>query len=222
MPTVVPVAAFSLTALVAALVSTGVVTGDAKILGVVGARRCDAHWPPDGVVPPGTPLVRGYAHDDVTFAAFLDLLDRDTDVMLCQLDNTDGMSHDYGPDSPEAIATHAEADRRVRTVVADVACALAGADPATYDAVLLDVDNGPGQLVHTGNAEIYGVPFLRVVLDRLQPDGALVVWSAERSDVLATALRDVFGDVEEHDHEVRLQERVEHYWLYAARRPPSA
>lgn len=101
----------------AAGLSTGVVTGDAKILGVVGARRCDAHWPPDGVVPPGTPLVRGYAHDDVTFAAFLDLLDRDTDVMLCQLDNTDGMSHDYGPDSPEAIATHAEADRRVRTLV---------------------------------------------------------------------------------------------------------
>ena len=85
--------------------------------------------------------------------------------------------------------------------------------------VLLDVDNGPDQLVHQANAALYDEPFLRAVLDRLRPGGALVVWSAERSPALVETLRSVFGEVEEQDHDVRLQDRDEHYWLYAARRP---
>jgi spermidine synthase len=113
------------------------------------------------------------------------------------------------------------ADDRVRVVVADIASAVAEAGPASYDVVLLDVDNGPGRLVHTANAEIYCEPFLRSVLDRMSAGGALVVWSAERSHELAESLRAVFGHVEERDHPVRLQERDEHYWLYAARRVAS-
>ena len=44
------------------------------------------------------------------------------------------------------------ADERVVVVDADVAVALAEARPASYDLVLLDVDNGPGYLVHEQNA----------------------------------------------------------------------
>lgn len=92
---------------------TAVVVGDPNILDVVGASRCDAHWPPGGVLPPGTPLVRGYAANAVTFRALLGVLDQGADVVLCQLDNTDGTSHEYGPDSPEAVAAHREADNLV-------------------------------------------------------------------------------------------------------------
>ena len=113
------------------------------------------------------------------------------------------------------------ADERVRVVVADLAQAVVEAGPTTYDAMLLDVDNGPGQLVHQTNATLYDQPFLRAALDRLNPGGALVVWSAERSPILADALRGVFGDVAEHGHDVRLQDRDEHYWLYVARRVAS-
>ena len=109
------------------------------------------------------------------------------------------------------------ADRRARVVVADLVRAVAEAGPATYDVVLLDVDNGPAQLVHPDNAAIYDEAFLRAVLGRLAPGGALVVWSAERAPELAETLRTVFGHVREHDHPVRLQDRDEHYWLYAAR-----
>jgi spermidine synthase len=110
------------------------------------------------------------------------------------------------------------ADERARVVVADIARAVAEAAPTTYDVVLLDVDNGPRQLVHESNAALYDQPFLRAVLARLRPGGALVVWSAAHSPELADTLRSVFGDVEEQDHSVRLQDRDEHYWLYAARR----
>ncbi|HEX4471606.1 MAG TPA: hypothetical protein VH085_06535 [Nocardioides sp.] len=114
------------------------------------------------------------------------------------------------------------ADSRARIVVADVARAVAEAGSTAYDVVLLDVDNGPAQVVHESNAAIYDEPFLRSVRQRLKPGGALVIWSAERAPALAATLRTVFGDVEERDHEVRLQDRDEHYWLYAARRPASA
>jgi spermidine synthase len=103
-------------------------------------------------------------------------------------------------------------------VVADITRAIAEAGPATWDVVLLDVDNGPDQLVHDANRAIYDEPFLRAVHDRLEPGGALVVWSAAPAPRLLVTLRSVFGDVDEREHAVRLQERDERYWLYAARR----
>jgi spermidine synthase len=113
------------------------------------------------------------------------------------------------------------ADSRARVVVADLVRAVTEAGPSTYDVVLLDVDNGPGQLVHATNAAIYDAPFLRALRDRLGPGGALVVWSAERTPALVETLREVFSEVEERDHPVRLQDRDEHYWLYSARRVAS-
>jgi len=110
------------------------------------------------------------------------------------------------------------ADERARVVVADVAVAVLEARDAAYDVVLLDVDNGPAHLVHATNAELYDVPFLRAVHRVLGAGGALVVWSADRSPELLASLRDVFGEAAEHPHEVRLQDRDEHYWLYAAHR----
>jgi spermidine synthase len=113
------------------------------------------------------------------------------------------------------------ADDRAHVVVADLAQAVTEAPESTYDVMLLDVDNGPGQLVHDANARLYGETFLGTARDRLTPGGVLVAWSAERSPTLAWTLRSVFGDVEEQGHEVRLQQRDEHYWLYAARRVAS-
>jgi len=110
------------------------------------------------------------------------------------------------------------ADRRVRVVVADIAAAVAEAGETSYDVMLLDVDNGPAHLVHQANAALYDVPFLTAVRSRLVVGGALVVWSADRAPELLDALRDVFDEASEHRHEVRLQDRDEHYWLYAAHR----
>ncbi len=114
------------------------------------------------------------------------------------------------------------ADSRVQPVVADVAQALAEAAPASYDVVLLDVDNGPGHLVHDGNADLYTASFLREVHDRLAPGGVVALWSAGRSPELLETLAQVFAQVDEIAHEVRLQDREEQYWLYAGRRPAAA
>ena len=109
------------------------------------------------------------------------------------------------------------ADDRVTVVVADIVVALAEARDDSYDLVLLDVDNGPGYLVHAANAALYQAPALADARRTLRPGGALVVWSADQAPELESALGAVFGAVEAQPHAVRLQERDEHYWLYVAR-----
>ena len=111
------------------------------------------------------------------------------------------------------------ADERLTVVTADIRTAVAEAAPASYDLVLLDVDNGPGHLVHEANAAVYGTGFLRAVADVLRPGGAVVVWSADEAPRLAEGLAAVYGAAVPVPVDVRLQERDERYWLYVARRP---
>lgn len=109
------------------------------------------------------------------------------------------------------------ADARVRIVVADIGLALSEAHPASYDLILLDVDNGPGYLVHQGNAALYERPLLEAARQVLRPGGAVAVWSADESPELAAALEGVFGNVDVQPLVVELQGHDEHYWLLTAR-----
>lgn len=109
------------------------------------------------------------------------------------------------------------ADARATVIVADVAMALQEAEPAAYDLVLLDVDNGPGYLVHDANAALYEQPALQTARRALRAGGALVVWSADATPQLAAAMEAVFGNSEAVAFEVDLQGRSEKYWLYVAR-----
>jgi spermidine synthase len=114
------------------------------------------------------------------------------------------------------------ADERVTVVVADVAVALAEARPASYDLILLDVDNGPGYLVHAENAALYRAPFLPDARAVVRPGGALVIWSAAEEPALEAALVEAFGNAEARPYDVLLQDRDEQYWLYVARVAQSA
>jgi spermidine synthase len=114
------------------------------------------------------------------------------------------------------------ADERVTVVVADIVAALAEARDSSYDLVLLDVDNGPGYLVHAANAALYQPQALTDARRILRPGGALAVWSAAEAPELEKSLRSVFGEVAALRNEVRLQDRDEAYWLYVARARPVA
>src|SRR6266568_7429773 len=68
-------------------------------------------------------------------------------------------------------------DARVRLQQGDVLGRIAEARGA-YDAILLDVDNGPSALAHAGNATLYGDRGVRACANALRPGGVLAVWSA--------------------------------------------
>jgi len=79
-------------------------------------------------------------------------------------------------------------DPRVRLVMADVADAIAQG-PGRYDAILLDVDNGPDGLVRIENDRIYSREGLRRAKAALRPGGVLAVWSAAKDPAFAARLR---------------------------------
>lgn len=49
--------------------------------------------------------------------------------------------------------------------------------PAAWDAILLDVDNGPEGIVHKSNDALYSVQGLSAARSALKPGGVLAVWS---------------------------------------------
>lgn len=107
-------------------------------------------------------------------------------------------------------------DPRVSVEAADVRAVVAAQPSGELDAVLLDVDNGPDQLVYGDNAAVYGCHFLRTCRAALTSTGVLAVWSAGPSDDLTQALRAVFADVVEQAIPVRLGNRLTTYHLYLA------
>lgn len=87
-------------------------------------------------------------------------------------------------------------DPRVVLVEADVALVIADAK-ATYDAILLDVDNGPDGLVRNANDRIYSATGLAAARAALKPGGVLAVWSAGSDASFTRRLRDAGFAVDE-------------------------
>ena len=68
-------------------------------------------------------------------------------------------------------------DQRARVFSGDVAQLFWPRKP-TYDAILLDVDNGPAAFTHDDNDDLYSIESLHAIRDSLRPNGVLAVWSA--------------------------------------------
>ena len=79
-------------------------------------------------------------------------------------------------------------DARVEIYTGDVFQCIQG-NPASYDAILLDVDNGPTSLVQPENAHLYSRKGLTIIRQSLHPGGRLAVWSAEPEPAFLTQLK---------------------------------
>jgi spermidine synthase len=78
-------------------------------------------------------------------------------------------------------------DPRVRLIEDDVAVVI-GAGRGVYDAILLDVDNGPDGLTRAGNDGLYAAAGLAAARAALKPGGILAVWSAAPDRAFARRL----------------------------------
>lgn len=94
--------------------------------------------------------------------------------------------HRRGPLS--ALSAAAFADPRTEILETDLV-AFVNETYATYDALCLDIDNGPGWTVTDGNDSLYSAAGLTSCARVLKPGGVLAVWSARPSPEFEGTLR---------------------------------
>ena len=88
-------------------------------------------------------------------------------------------------------------DPRVTIVEGDVG-AVIGGQASRFDAILLDVDNGPEGLTRGSNDDLYDTYGLRQAREALRPGGILAVWSVSLNAAFAKRLGLAGYAVEEH------------------------
>lgn len=107
-------------------------------------------------------------------------------------------------------------DPRVRLFEGDVRDRIG--DRAAYDAILLDVDNGPSSLVHDANAGLYTRAGVRAAFDALRAPGVLVVWSLTRDASFLRRLREGGFAPSEHLVPDRPRSRKKHVLVSGVKR----
>ena len=101
-------------------------------------------------------------------------------------------------------AGHPLADARATVVAADVGDLIRDSRD-TYDAIVLDVDNGPEALTHPSNADLYSALGLSAAQRALRQGGALLIWSSSPDRAFTRRLAKVGFDV--HEERVRAHQR---------------
>jgi spermidine synthase len=139
--------------------------GSEQALAALALRRMQA---PDACVLVGG-LGMGF-----TLRATLDLLPEDATVVVAELVPA---VVEWNRGALGTLAAYPLRDARVRVEIGDVADTLQSG-PGRFDAVLLDVDNGPDAFTAATNARLYNDQGLAAARAALKPAGVLAVWSA--------------------------------------------
>ena len=104
-------------------------------------------------------------------------------------------------------------DARVRVLDADVGTLIQGACDE-YDAILLDVDNGPEGLTHQTNNHLYSLSGLADTYRALRVQGTLAVWSAGPDPSFTARLQKIGFSVDERRVRARVGKGARHViWL---------
>lgn len=137
-------------------------------------------------------LIGGYGMG-FTLRAALAMLDKKAHVTVAELVPE---IIDWARSPMQELAAGCLDDPRVRLKMADVADVIR-AEPGRFDAILLDVDNGPDGLVRNANNQLYSARGLKAAKAALRPGGVLAVWSAAKDPAFTGRLRNAGFAVEE-------------------------
>jgi spermidine synthase len=145
-----------------------------------------------------------------TLRATLDLLPRDAKVVVAELASA-VVEWNRGPLGP--LAGNPLKDRRVHVDVRDVAVTLRSG-LARFDAVLLDVDNGPSAFTTEANEEMYEDRGLATIHKALRPGGVLTIWSVREDRKFEQRLRYNGFRVEVERVRGRLKKGGPHHFIF--------
>jgi spermidine synthase len=168
--------------------------------------------------PPAPRLLIGGLGMGFTLAAALRAVGPDAEVVVAEL-------------VPEVVewnrtvigapAGHPLADPRSRVYVGDVGDVIRQT-VGGFDAILMDVDNGPEGLVRRENDWLYGAEGLRAARSALRARGVLAVWSASPDRAFSKRLQDAGFAVDEHVVRPHRAGKGPRHTIWIAACPPSA
>jgi spermidine synthase len=127
-----------------------------------------------------------------TLRATLDLLSPDAMVVVAEMVPA-VVEWNRGALGP--LAGHPLKDKRVRVQTGDVATTLRSGR-GQFDAVLLDVDNGPAAFTASKNAGLYDKRGIAAARAALKTEGVLAVWAAKEDRYFEQRLREGGFDVQ--------------------------
>jgi arylsulfatase A-like enzyme len=158
--------------------SSAALFGDQHLVGVMGARAADEHWPPNGILDDD--IARdghGYAADHEVLPRLLRVLDGDRpDLVVGHLNEPDTAAHIHGPHSEGALTSYRAADASTAAIVEALR-------PTWDDTVLVVVsDHDQEDVTADGVIDLYppaaatGLPLMPI------PEGsAAIVWGDDPS-----------------------------------------
>ena len=107
-------------------------------------------------------------------------------------------------------------DPRVTVVTRDVYALLNRSKPNTYDAILLDIDNGPTAMVQKGNARLYTRQGLQQIRRALKAGGRVAIWSASVDTQFEARLKSMNFRIEAVPARLHKNARRSTYTIYVA------
>ena len=113
------------------------------------------------------------------------------------------------------------ADPRGEVILCDVAALIDDANDGTcakFDAILLDVDNGPDGIVRDANDRLYTRTGLAKAKDALNPGGILAIWSAAPDHKFTRRLKDAGYDVEVREVRARPNNKGPRHTIWFAKK----
>jgi len=178
-------------------------SGSEEALAVLTAERL-------GSRPNQRWLIGGYGMG-FTLRAALRSLPADAEVTVAELVPE---IIDWAQGPMAALTAGCLEDRRVRLVVGDVGKEILKGD---WDAILLDVDNGPDALVRAHNQWLYEPGGLAVAARALRRGGLLSIWSAAPDARFTRTLKAAGFEVEEEAVRARHNGKGPRHTLWFAR-----
>lgn len=149
-----------------------------------------------------------------TLRATLDLLSPDATIVVTELVPA-VVEWNRGPLGP--LAGYPLKDKRVRVEAGDVGVILSSSF-GQFDAVLLDVDNGPSALTASNNAGLYEKRGIAAACGALKVKGVLAVWAAREDRKFEQELREGGFEVQVRRVRGRLKKGGPHHIIFLGRK----
>lgn len=106
-------------------------------------------------------------------------------------------------------------DPRTNVILSDLYDCLGEGD--TYDAILIDIDDTPDEVITEDNVNLYTPSFMALLRESLNPGGCLAYWMAVPSPRLEMALKKAGFNLQEHPAKSHEQSEEAKHRIYVAR-----